>query len=96
MNLKDIANKNQVSQETSDEDIEKLKNAVAVDSTVQGSFYFISGCVYTFMKINGYEQIEPDDLFKRLKDMKGLTKEQLEESDDPLKKFLLFYFYDES
>lgn len=102
MGLKDLAqkteSKGEIPQENaedmSEKDIEMIKQSVAVDSAIQGSFYFISGCVHTFMRLKGYDEIAPDELFKRLKEIKGLTKQELEGSEDPLHEFLLFYFHD--
>lgn len=100
MGLKDLAEKSydvdhQSSMVNIDDELQELKKSVAIESAIEGSFYFISGCVYTFMKMRGYDQIDPDDLFKRLREMKGIDRDELKNSDDPLKKFLLFYYYDE-
>lgn len=101
MNLKKLAEKSQgTPQPTSidpddTDDLEKLKQSVMMDSAIQGSFYFIIGCVWSFMKLKGYEEMDPQEVFRRLKEMKGLTKQELQDSDDPLHEFLLFYYFND-
>lgn len=99
MSLKDIAKQSEEGSkkvDTTEEDMEKLKSSMLVDSAIQGSFYFLFGSLNTFLRLKGYEKIPPEKAFKELKEMDKMDREQLEESDDPLHKFLLFYFHDKN
>ena len=77
----------------------QIQNSVILESAIEGSVYFLYGCVYTYYRLKGLEIEAPDVVMKKLKSVPKFTDEDekkrfLANSDEKIHQFLHWYFYD--
>lgn len=100
MGLKDISEQADSKNVSEEEELDKVKASVMMDSMVEGSMYYLFGCLYTYYKLNDWEPIEPEQAVSELKMLKEDVgdRDQVEEflgnSDEKLHQFLYWYMYD--
>lgn len=101
MSLKDISEQTQ-EKPAPEEELDKVKASMMMDSMIEGSMYYLFGCLFTYYKLNEWEPIDPEQAvteLRALKEIDGIdtdddVKEFLENSDEKLHQFLRWYMYD--